>query len=337
MISYRNFFRSLLVVGLIVLPAASAVDFFWKQKDPYAEVLLKTFNSQSKDVLFFGDSSIRYHGRLDKDTNGIDQLFHAKTGLTLCSIVHAGFSPLIYSRYIHLLDKTAYKPKLVIIPLNMRSFTGPTQIRPSFNFPIRQLYIKYQLTGKIDLLNYLRYRFLALEERQTEIWKKQDVIYNGQSLGTHKMIQEQSHIPEELDYAPEREPHYAEQLGIKFRYHYMAPLDNRDEIFGYLDDIVRYLKKRKISVLFYITPINFDDGRKYAGETFTRRAGDNIKMVEQFMKERHVGILNLSTSLDPSGFIDKSDAYEHYNSKGREFVSESLARAVQGIVSRSAL
>lgn len=327
--SFRRFFLVLLVVGAVTLPVVTVIDFFWKQKDPFTESLLRTFNSRPVDVLYFGDSSVLLHGSRDTNTAGIDLLFQAKTGYRVCSIASPGYSAVLYSEYLHLLDKTRYQPRLVIIPVNLRSFTGSSVRRPALNFPLRQIYIRYRSTGKLELLSYLEYRFLGLEERLTENWKAMPVLYDGQNLGTHRSIQEESRIPELLDYSPEREPLYARQLGLKFRYHYMAPLDADDAMFSYLDETIRYLKGRGIPVLFYLTPINAQDGRKYVGESFTRRIEKNMAAISQFMNARGVGFLNLATSLDASYFVDKRDVYEHLNFKGRDFVADSVAKTAQ--------
>jgi hypothetical protein len=327
--SFRRFFLVLLVVGAVSLPTVAALDFFWKQKDPYAESLVRTFNARQTDVLYFGDSSVLLYGSRDENKAGIDLLFQAKTGLSVCSIASPGYSAVLYSEYVRLLGKTRYQPRLVIIPINLRSFTGSSVRRPALNFPLRQIYIRYRSTGRLELADYLRYRFLGLEDRLTENWKDLQVLYDGQDLGTHRSIQEECRIPEILDYTPDREPLYVQQLGKKFRYHYMAPVVPDDAMFGYFDETIHYLKGRGIPILFYLTPINFRDGKKYAGETFTERIGKNIAVIERFMKERDVAFLNLATSLDASYFVDKRDVYEHLNFKGRDFVAGAVAKTAQ--------
>ena len=318
----------LLLAICISLPTAATVDFFWKQRDQYAAVIIRTFNTHQADVLYFGDSSIRYHGRLDNDTTGIDQIFQKKTGLSICSIANAGFSPLLYSQYIKLLDKTSYQPKLVIIPLNLRtSFTVPAARRPAFDFAMRQIDISFRRSGSFDLVKYLQYRFLGMEERLTESWKQQPVVYNGNRLGTHSSIQDDSRIPVELDYAPEREHFYARQLGLKYRYHYMAPLSEADEMFNSIDDIIKYARSKNIQLLFYLTPINYQDGKKYSGEAFTEQNNKNIATITKYVQARGVKLLNLANALSPADFVDKRDAYEHFNFKGRDFIAEQVAKA----------
>jgi hypothetical protein len=313
------------VVGTVSLPTVAALDFLWKQKDPFTESLVRTFNAGQADVLYFGDSSVLLSGSRDENKAGIDLLFQSKTGLTVCSVASPGYSAVLYSEYVRLLGKTRYQPRLVIIPINLRSFTGSSVRRPALNFPLRQIYIRYRSTGRLELTDYLRYRFLGLEARLTEEWKGQQVVYDGQHLGTHRSIQEECRIPEILDYTPGREHLYARQLGKKFRYHYMASVDKDDAMLSYLDETIRYLKGRDIPVLFYLTPINFSDGRKYAGEAFTERIEKNSAIIGNFMKERDVAFLDLATSLEASYFVDKRDVYEHLNFKGRDFVADRVA------------
>lgn len=326
----------LLTVGVLTLPLVVTIDFFVKQKDQYTEALLQTFNKQQIDVLYFGDSSIRFAGSRDTNKTGIDLLFQAKSGLTVCTIANPGFSAVIYSEYVRLLDKTKYKPKLVIIPINLRSFTGSSIRRPALNFPLKQIYIRYKRSGQIELSDYLKYRFLGLEEQLTENWKKQQVLLDGKSLGTHNYIRGKSLIADSLDYAPKREYLYAEKLALKFKYHYMTQIRPDDAMLTYLDEIINYFRGKGIPILFYLTPINFQDGKKYVGEAFKIRTEENIVTIENFMKSKNIKFLNLATSLAPSAFIDKRDVFEHYNTDGRSFIAGEVAKASRAILTRAA-
>ena len=320
------------VFGALGLPSVAAVDFFTRQRDVYTDFLLKAFDSRPIDVLYFGDSSIGFCGSRDINRSGIDLLFQAKSGLSVCTIASPGYSAVLYSEYIHLLGKTKFKPLLVIIPINMRSFTGSSVRRPALNFPLRQIYIRYRANGTFELLNYLQYRFLGLEQELTEAWKDQQVVYDNMHLGTNRSIQESAFIPEMIDYAPDRELKYSKQLALRFKYHYMAKVTKDDAMFGYLDACIQYLKKYHIAMLFYTTPINMQDGRRYVGPAFTTRVDKNLAVIEQFMKERGVPFINLAAALPPSCFVDKRDVFEHYTFTGRDVVAAAVAHKSRALL-----
>lgn len=323
--AFRKFLIFYIVSTIFVIPACIAIDFFYNQSDANVITMMKTFNKIPVDVLYFGDSTLRFHGDRDTSSLGIDQIFQTLTHLKVCTVAHPGYSAILYSQYIELLDKAKFKPKIIVVPINLRSFTGSTIMRPALNFPLRQFYIKYKNNGNINILNYIQYRFLGLEDKLTDEWKNTPIVYDGISLGTPAKIQSDSYIHENLDYYPEREKYYKNELAIKFRFHYMAPVTTSDFMFNYLNDMINYTKNKNIKILFYITPINYQDGIKYAGEGFIKRNNETIRVISKFMSDHGVVCLNIAHGLGPEYFIDKSEVYEHLNFKGRRFVAEQVA------------
>ncbi len=334
--SFKHFFIALALVGSITLPTAAVVDFFWKQRDIHADFLLKAFNSAPLEVLYFGDSTIRFYGARDTNKAGIDELFREQSGLSTCTIANPGFSVILYSQYVRLLATTQYKPKLAIIPVNLRGFSDSASKRPSVSFPLRQIYIRYRANGEFEWRNYLQYRFLGLEKRQNDAWNDKPVMYGGDNLGTNRQILDASRINEIIDYAPERESQYARQLAIKFRYHYMMDVGPNDPMLKHIDDTVGYLKKLGIPVLFYFTPINISDGERYAGKEFMEQVTRNFAVIRQRIETHGDGVtvIDLSRLLDPSCFIHKQDVFEHLNTTGRTLVAQQVAQAALTILHR---
>lgn len=325
--AFNRFFIVFILVGSISLPTVVAIDFFWKRTDKHADLLIKEFNSRPIDVLYFGDSTIRFTGERDVNKNGIDTFFQQRSGLSMCAIASQGFTAILYSQYVRLLDSTRYRPKLVIIPVNLRVFSDSVARRPSSSFPLRQIYTRYRSTGVFAWSDYLKYRFLGLEDRLNNEWYDEQVIHGTANLGTNRQILAASRIDEWLDYAPEREHRYARQLALKFRYHYMMHVGSKDPMLGYLEDTLDHLKKLGIPVLLYLTPINTQDGVRYVGNEFSEQVYRNFAVIRQRIKAHGETVIDLSRSLDPSFFIHKRDVFEHLNTEGREFVAQQVAHA----------
>lgn len=324
--TFRRFFITLILVGIVTLPAAVIIDFFWKQRDLSTDFLMEGFNSTPLDVLYFGDSTIRFYGERDVNRAGIDEFFREWSGLSVLTVANPGYSAILYSQYVRLLAKTRYKPKLVVIPVNLRGFSDSASKRPSVSFPLRQIYIKFRADGVLEWFKYLQYRFLGLEDRQNDEWNNKPVIHGSMNLGTNRQILDSSRINDFIDYAPEREPRYARQLSIKFRYHYMMDVGPNDPVLRHIDDTIGYLKKLGIPVIVYLTPINFQDGQRYAGTDFTDQVTRNFTVIRQRIESNGVRVLDLSCSLDPSNFIHKQDVFEHLNYNGRQFVAQQVAK-----------
>jgi len=324
--SFKAFFIASILIGSIALPMAAAIDFFWKRTDKHADLLMKEFNSRPVDVLFFGDSTIRFTGERDVNRDGIDTFFLNQSGLSICAIASQGFTAILYSQYVQLLDSTRYRPKLVIIPVNLRVFSDSVAKRPSTSFPLRQIYTRYRAIGVFEWRDYLKYRFLGLEDRLNNEWRNQPVVHGTVNLGTNGEILAASRIDEPLDYAPEREPQYARQLAIKFRYHYMMPVETNDPMLKRIEETLGHLKKLGIPVLLYLTPINVQDGDRYVGTEFSEQVFRNVSVIKGRIAAHGETVIDLSRSLDPSFFIHKRDVFEHLNTDGREFVAQQVAQ-----------
>lgn len=318
-------FMLLLIAGT---PVAIFCDFRLKHADRAADILLDQCNTKQIDVLYFGDSTIRFTGARDTNKSGIDIMLQRITGKTICSIAEPGYSPVMYNEYIKLLKQTRYRPKLVIAPINLRSFTGTTDLRPALEFPLKKIYIHYLLTGRFQIIEYIKYRFLSRDKKKHQAWEQKLIIYDQFNLGTQHDILERSQISEDLDYNQIREALYTEQLKTKFIYHYMAPVTEHDTMFIYLDTMIQELKELNIPILFYITPINYQDGIKYVGSAFTRRSGKTVSIIEEFMTRRNVSCINLAYTLQPAFFIHKRDVYEHLTDTGRNSVAQCIQKAI---------
>lgn len=322
---FRRFFLILLVALGVGIPATATVDFFWKQKDIFAEAIITTFNARPCDVLYFGDSTLRFSGDRDKDKTGIDEFFRARSARTVCTIASPGFSGLLFSQYVRLLEKTRHRPRVVIIPINLRGFSDSGVKRPSIMFPLRQVYIRYRASGRFEWKDYLAYRFLGREDALTEAWYRLPVFSGGVNLGTNREVLQASRINEVIDYEPEREALYARQLALKFRYHYLMDLRADNVMLASLRDTATTLEKMGIRVLFYATPINMQDGVKYVGREFEEQVSASFRLIFRQLNTANASVLDLHALLPAERFVHKKDVFEHLDTEGRRIVGERVA------------
>lgn len=329
---HKQFFIFFIVVSIIGIPITAAVDFYAKNRDAYTDFLLKTLNTTPIDVLYFGDSTIRFYASHDKDKRGIDQFFQEKSKLSVCTVANPGFSPIIYRQYVKLLKLTKYKPKLIIIPINLRGFSDSICTRPSVSFPLKQIYINYRYTGKLDWKSYLQYRFLGREDSENDAWFDLPVIRNNRFIGTNRQVLAASRISDFIDYDAAREARYAKQLALKFNYHYMMTITQKHQMLTYLDTTIDEIKQLHIPVLIYFTPINIDDGKKYDGLDFLKRVRANFTIIRNRIERKGVPVLDLSEMLPPADFFHKADVFEHLDTEGRQKVAGKVATAALHIL-----
>lgn len=325
MSGYRRYFIFVLVGLAFGLPVIACVDFFCKQKDRYTDSILTTFNKGPSDVLWFGDSTIRFTGDRDKDKTGIDQFFGARSKLSVCTIASPGFSAQIFSQYVRLLAITRFKPRLVVITVNLRSFSDSLAKRPSVSFPLRRIYTDYRASKVFAWRDYLDYRFLGREDRLTDVWNRSPVVRDGVIIGTNRQVMDAGRIDELLDYAPEREKLFSKQLALKFRYHYLMDVNDNDTMVARLKETGTYLGKLGIPVLLYATPINMQDGEGYVGTGFRAKVENNLAQIASGTAAPNVTFLDLHSLLESTRFVHKKDVFEHLDTEGRKTVGERVA------------
>lgn len=325
--NYSRFLISFIVAIAIGIPIAVSLDYYSKQRDVYANAIISTYNNKPRDVLYFGDSTIRFTGKDDKDKRGIDEFFKEFSGLSVCTIASPGFNSVLFSEYVQLLSKTRYKPRLVVLTVNLRSFSETGVQRPTALFPLRQIYTRHRCGKPFELIDYLRYRFLGLEEELTASWEKAAVIRDSVSIGTNRQIVDACRIEEDLDYNPELAWKYNRQLSLKFNYHYCMELDNDSLAIKKFHETVIALERLGIPVVLNITPLNMQDGLFYAGEKFKTKVENNLCVFAKNVSASNARILDLHESLNSTHFVHKSEVFEHLDTAGRRFVGEKVAEA----------
>lgn len=325
MTKYKNFLLIyFLIIPMLIVPGVVAIDAVVNNNDELADDLLKELNRRSYDILFFGDSTVSSYGACDKGRLGINELFLLDSGLSVYPVIHNLYSPILYKKYVKLLSDVRYKPRLVIIPITIGSFSS-WFVRPDTRFPLKQIYVDMKLSGKIDIFRYFKYRFLKKEEKEMVEWRESEVIYGDMKLGKVKDIIKEINIPSMSLECNGEEHKYKKELTLMFKYAYMNPISHEHEIIKALDEIIKDLNKEGIEVLIYLAPLNIADGTKYVGIDFGRRYVENIRELESFLKSRDVSYLDLSGILNHMFFIDKRYASQHLNLSGRRLVANKLA------------
>lgn len=323
---YRNYFAKFILFVSLGLPVVMAADFWLKRRDPATDLICTVFNASPKDVIYLGDSTIRFTGSRDTDKTGIDQFFLKEAGLSTVTIAKPGYSAILFANYVKLLKKTKFRPKLVIIPINLRSFSESGVQRPAARFSLQQIYSDYRATGSFNWYEYLKFRYFGEEERLTKLWENQPVVRGGISIGTNREVIDQSRIREVLDYTPEREAWYKKELALKFSYHYLMDIPPEHLLITKLKETISTLASMNIKVLCYITPLDMESGRRYVGKAFDNQVNQNLNITMQELEKSGVKCLDLHNLLSREHFVHKSDVHEHLDTSGRQLVGTHVAK-----------
>jgi hypothetical protein len=302
---------------LLVVVAAMQVAVFerFHRTEP-----LKKFEQCLKarpDVILFGDSCNGWVDQEDTDRRAISELLNDRlVGKTVGRIDGRAYHLELYEAFIDLLIARQAHPELLIIPINLRSFSSEWDARPSYAFEAA----KQQLRQADDPFALAISPLLKTLQWQTDTakslsaFKRTEVFDGDQRVGTVD------------DFENARYDHPSEELvRSKFIYHYMYSLTPEHRKLVALRNIVRKAAEHQLQVAFYVTPVDFESGSRCLGNRFASQIKHNVSVLRASVAGSSASFMDCSLSLDANAFSWSQYPNEHLTEVGRNFVAETLA------------
>lgn len=305
-----------------------------KKRITYSELqmLLANYDGAAPaDVLYFGDSVLLRVSRNDVEKSTLDQIFARKLAgkYGVLGIAHTAYHMLVYRELARVLQKTTHRPKVVVLPINLRSFSPQWDYHPSWQFldeiaAARRYWLKsapiYIFENDTEIINTTLLRlYLATPVYYPETGLK--------TVGYFRNI---------IDTKPENEAQRTLRLQNIFRFHYMHELVASHRKIRALSDIIRLLNGLGVHVIAYVTPINWRAGEKYAGNMFVARVKSNVRLIKSKIDSACLGSMttfaDFSLLLDSDCFFGEDNSTEHLNEKGREILSDHLKELTPDLI-----
>jgi dienelactone hydrolase len=108
-------------------------------------------------------------------------------------------------------------------------------------------------------------------------------------------------------------------------YRYMTRLTPDHRQLRAMREIARLGDEADVEILFYITPINYQQGQRFVGDAFRTSLRDKIDRVQSMLAdETGATLVDLSFDLEAFAFVDM----EHLRETGKTHVAEQLALAI---------
>lgn len=325
---------------LVLLPFFVAIpvsyDLFFKQEKELRQ-MVEALDAQATDVLLFGDSSIGAIGRCDEGSSGIQRWIEELGSFSLLTVDENAYSPIIYQDLVEVVAGRAHQPRLILFPINLRSFSDAWFTNPSYQFELDRVRAtaRYVSFEKVDLLAFIRLRYSNESAEQERAWGTRNVIRGDIDLGPRDLLTKRSRIPgvDAIECRVEGDEQFAQQLALKFSYHYMNPITPSHGMFDAIERTMEKARDNGIELLVYVTPINFHDGVRFVGEEFRERVEGNLQVIRSVFDAVGIDYLDLSTTLPRERFVDRRFACEHLDDRGRRFVAETVTARIEEILS----
>jgi hypothetical protein len=300
---------------------------------PYPKLmeLVRTFDQSRTppQVLYLGDSVVERVAHEDTDRRPLNQMVldALRKNYTGLSISYSAYNPQVFYYLLAALERMKHKPKIVILPINMRCFSPQWDMQPQWQheeeIQILEKYIENP-QGRIGSVTDRSMRIIS--PSQFDLFNETRVNYPLSSLNRIgqfiKLIESKPITQEEAAWR-------RQQI---FIFHYTHPLATDHRRLVALINIFTLLARMDVKTFAYITPINREAGERYVGPEFRNQVKANVDMLSnQVLKHVNPAIQTLrdySFRCPARAFFQDNLATEHLNQLGRLELTHLIAEEV---------
>ena len=277
------------------------------------------------DVVWFGSSVNRYVDPDDGDKRSLDRMVDDElSALRVAGISQGSLDGDNFESYAAYLVKKDYLPKVVVFPVNLRSFSVSWHKRPEFQLhrekmiargPVLwQQFVAVMGEGgeRLSQTEYLRfpYRFRGqVRTLEANEAANQSVIERGDANAIE-----------------------ASEMRTGFINHYLYDLDGSHPNLVALANAGKVLRQAEVGVVFYITPVDVVTGARFVDE-LAETVEANVSVIRTAL-EPYGDVVDLSRELGAQSFSYEIRPNEHLNEAGRQFVAETVAGTVAEVADR---
>ena len=270
------------------------------------------------DILYFGDSTLYRGDASEADRRTLPGLLQSLLPKhSVGGAYHDAYHLGLLEHFVRRSVEHENPPKVIVLPVNMHSFSIERTKRPEYQFVKETLFLSH--TG---LLFRAFYRPLAVFkafdlEPVTQAEYDNMMTYDGDTpLGTFAEI---AQLPD------------AERLPIHVRATYGYRLDTTHPQIQALDRIAAMCTQADIQLLVYATPMDYERGDALIGEQFSENIVENLKVVENTLAAHGIPLLNLARTLNRDLFAPDTHGYPdaYLNVQGKEIVAQKIATTIQ--------
>jgi hypothetical protein len=228
------------------------------------------------------------------------------------------------------LELTAHRPRLVILPINMRCFSPQWDLEPQWQFKWELGIINAFLANPQTPVPVKRPDTFSPDAGQ-EDFHNLKVRFAGTTLD--RIRQFRAVIAAKLA----SEEGKRERWKTLFIYHYLYKLEPEQRTLVKLIELATGLMAQGIKLFIYITPVNYAAGNRYVGELFERTLAANVGLIKHRLAETggssgNLVVADWSRMLGSKEFFHESDPTEHINERGRKHLAEAIATGVQDLM-----
>lgn len=296
---------------------------------PALTLLVQSYGTTEKapELLYLGDSVVERVSREDTDKRTLGEMTRDRLQSLLDTVLitHSAYHPRIYYHLCTVLQDLPRRPKILLLPVNMRCFSPQWDLNPEWQFDREIKIIKAYRAAPEDGIAQLEDYRPASEE--FEIFDATSVDFSLSSfntVGQFRLL---------IQANPATEVQRRFRLQQIFIFHYLHKLDPGHPKLQYLRELLNLLLQMKIVPIVYVTPVNYEAGVRYIGSEFKFQIEENVDTLTQVLKPyidaRQILFWDYNTLFSSKYFFHEDLATEHLNQEGRRDLSDLLATHIR--------
>lgn len=318
----RRFIADLISFGVFILILQSGIFYIFNDDVPSEILTFKKNLKSGIQIIYFGDSVSEFISTKDLNKRTIPQLIQQNLpGVRIGTVIQGGYNMNVFLNYSKLIAKSSKPPKIVIIPINFRTFSPIWYKNPPFLFTKEVLFLNFDgLPVDIVYKPLVFFKIIDLLERQQLKEFNNSKIYNVDNV-----VGKLADFTKD-DYGKSAD----EKMRNKIIVNYMFKLSQEHKLINSMQNLSQLLNTKNVKVVFYITPVDYKTAEQYWGSSFKNNLEENVKFLKKIAKENNADLLDLSQDLDTTNFGWQEETYinEHLNEKGRIFVAEAVTNFI---------
>lgn len=316
----------LFAAGLATLQIA-VVTLFAHDEDRTVLEALHAAEQERWPIVFFGDSTLEFVSKEDTDERTLEQMVSENLAAWTSSESsrdNSGIAPstafiafpamrmFVYAAMARHMEKAPYRPRYMIIPVNLRSFAPPWDWFPGWQFVDVFQELRFGAAYRYFKTPMLIFDVTDMVPISEEEYMNSPVYYGNEHCGQLK------------DFVMEMDKGYTRDLASGFIVSYMSPITSTNRQLVALRDLARTAKRLGVTPLFYLTPTDYEEGVNQLGEDLRRQLEANAKVVTQALADEVAPSLDLTFALDHSHFDYHHMPDEHLRDTGRVFLANQI-------------
>jgi hypothetical protein len=305
----------------VAAPPAKPVVFPGSGGEPFPalrEIVEAFSSSPPPEFLIFGDSvSLRV---ADEDRDRRDLCAMVRESLlpvpALC-VGGSAFNLRIYEAFVRVLRRVPTRPRMLIAPINMRSFSPQWHLNPAWQLTAELKAIDAWIADPASPIAAIPDVTLAPADYAGFDRLPVDIPSSKrETLGSFRA----------LALSREGGPERSREL---MAWHYAYRLDPAHPLLASLDALARGSRALAIDLHLFCTPVNVEFGRRILGPRFDDALSTNLAVVHERCRSLGVLLHDWSGALPAAAFFHPETLTEHLAESGRLWLADRIVACLR--------